>query len=131
MTAPLDTTPPVGELLKALARDTGELVRQEVQLASAEMASKARTVARSATWISLGGALAHLGVLGLLAAIAIALGAIMPLWASTLVLGIVALIVGAVFIRKGASALQRLQPLPQQTVATLRSDVAWTKEQLR
>lgn len=130
MTAPLDT-PPVGELLKALARDTGELVRQEMQLASAEMASKARTVARSTTWISLGGALAHLGVLGLLAAMAIALGAIMPLWASSLVLGIVALIVGVAFIRKGASALQRLQPLPQQTVATLRSDVAWTKEQLR
>jgi uncharacterized membrane protein YqjE len=122
---------PVGDLLKALAHDTGELVRQEVRLASAEMTSKAKVAARSMALIGAGGVLAQVGLVAVLAAIVIALAPVVPLWAASLVAGVVVLVAGYVLIRRGATALQRLNPIPEQTVATLRADVAWTKEPLR
>jgi uncharacterized membrane protein YqjE len=122
---------PVGDLLKALAHDTGELVRQEVRLASTEMTSKAKVAARSVALIGAGGALAQVGLAAVLAAIVIALAPVVPLWAASLVAGVVVLVAGYVLIRRGATALQGLHPIPEQTVATLRADGAWTKEPLR
>ena len=124
-------TAPVSDLLKALAHDTGELVRQEVRLASTEMAAKARAGGRSLALIGAGGVLAHVGLVAVLAAIVIALQAIVPLWASSLVAGIMGLFAGYGLIRRGARALQRMNPIPEQAVATLQGGVAWTKEPLR
>ena len=42
----------IGQLFGALASDTSALVRQELQLASAEMTQKARQAARNAAMVS-------------------------------------------------------------------------------
>jgi Putative Actinobacterial Holin-X, holin superfamily III len=122
---------PLGELLGALVRDAGVLARQEVQIASTEMTVKARSVARSAALIGIGSALAHAGFLALWAAIAIALVPIVPLWLSTLVLGVVVSSVGYALIQKGLTALQKLNPVPEQTVQTMDSNLVWAKEHMR
>ncbi len=121
----------VGELLGALARDTGVLVRQEVQLASLEMTIKAKIVGKSAVLIVVGGALAHTGLLALLVALIVALDAVLPLWMSALVIGLFIMATGYAFVLKGLSALKDFDPLPVQTLATLRDDAAWAKDQLR
>jgi Putative Actinobacterial Holin-X, holin superfamily III len=119
---------PVGQLVKSLARDTGDLVRQEMQLAAAEMSAKGRVVSKNAAVIATGGALVHLGLLGVLAAVVIALGPVVAWWVSSLVLGAVVLLVGAGLVRKGTKALGRLSPAPEHTAATLRDDVRLSKE---
>jgi len=58
----------LGDLLAQLSRETGVLVRKEVELATTEMTAKAREAAADAAITAAGGALAHAGLLVLLAA---------------------------------------------------------------
>lgn len=130
----LDATKPeasVGDLLGNLARDMGVLVRQEVRLASTEMTLKAKAFARNTLLVVLGGALGIAGLLVLIAAAIAALDTLLPLWLSALIIGVVIIAVGYAFIRKGLNAIRHFDPLPEQTLETLRADLAWAKEQVR
>jgi hypothetical protein len=122
--------PSAGDLLAALARDTGILVRQEIQLASAEMTTKAKTAAVHVGLLGTGGALAHAGLLALIGGLILGLGVIIPMWLSALVIGAVMLCTGYGLVRHGLSALRRIDPIPEQAVATLKDDTSWVKEQL-
>ena len=121
----------VSELLTALAHDTGVLIRQEVTLASAEMTIKARVLLRNCALIAAGGALALCGFLALMSAGVTSLHAVLPWWASMLVVGVVVIGVGYSLIGRGLSALKRMDPLPEHAVEALRADVSWAKEQIR
>ena len=123
--------PSLGELLGALARDTGVLVRQEFQLASTEMTLKARRFARNTGLIALGGALSLAGGLALLAAAIAALSLLLPLWLAALSVGVVVAGAGYALILKGVAALKALDAVPTTTLNTLNADVAWAKEQVR
>jgi hypothetical protein len=123
--------PSVGELLKALGRDTGVLVRQELQLASAELTVKGKRFTRQAGLIALGGAVTLIGFAALTTAGIVAMQALMPLWSSALLVGLVVTGAGGALVGKGIGALKRLEALPERTVKTLREDVEWAKEQVR
>ena len=123
--------PSVGELLRALARDTGVLMRQELKLAGTEMTVKARRLALSTALVVIGGALALAGLMVLLAAAVAGLSAKFPVWASALIVGLLVMAVGGVFINRGLTALKRIDPLPNETIGTLKRDVEWAKEQVR
>lgn len=121
----------LGRLFSELAGETGTLVRQEMELAKAEMTAKARTVGRSTAVIAAGGALAHVGALALTAAIVLGLGAVVPLWLSALVIGVVFVGAGYALVRSGRAAIGAIDPVPQQTMVTLQDGKAWVKEELR
>ena len=121
--------PTVGDLLTTLAKDFGELVRKELRLASAEMTLKARSAGRSAMLIALGGGLGAIGVLALVAAAIAALDLALPLWLSALLVGVSLVVVGYVLAHSGMQKLRKIEPLPEQTIAAIREDVAWIKEQ--
>jgi Putative Actinobacterial Holin-X, holin superfamily III len=123
--------PSVGDLLSALARDTGVLMRQELQLVTTEMTLKARIFARNTGLIAFGGALALAGGLALLTACIAALHLVLPLWLSALIVGVVVTAAGYAFMMKGISALKHIDAVPAQTLSTLSADVAWAKEQVR
>ena len=123
--------PSVGELLGALARDTGVLVRQEVQLASNEMAKKTSAAAQAAGVVAAGGAFAHAGLIGLMGALCLGLGTMVPLWLSAAIVGIAAAVIGYALVQKGLGTLKKLSPVPEQTVQTLKDDAIWAKEQVR
>lgn len=122
---------PVSELLGSLARDTGALVRQEVQLASNEMTVKAKNLAQNAALIGVGGALTQAGLLVLMFSLVAALQPVLPLWASGLILGAMVVTMGYAMVQKGASALRGLDPLPARTMGTFRGDGIIAKEQAR
>jgi len=125
------SAPSVGDLLTSLVDKTGTLVRQEIHLASTEMGHKAKSAALDVGTIGIGGALAHAGILSMMFALVLALGAWVPLWASALVLGFVAVGAGYSLVRKGLTALRGLDPVPQKTLQALNQDKAWMKEQFR
>src|SRR5688500_3366524 len=66
--------PSLGDLLRRLTTDTGELVRQEMTLAKTELREAGGTLARDGTKIGIAVGLALAGVLTLTAFLVIALG---------------------------------------------------------
>ena len=121
----------LGELFSELAGDTSNLVRQEINLAKAEMTQKATEAGRQAGMVGVGGVLAHTALLALVAALVAGLSEFMPIWASALLVGIVLAIAGYVVIRQGLDKLKQLNPKPEQTIETLKEDKEWIKDQTR
>ena len=120
---------PIGELVKELAGQTSTLVRQEIQLAQAELTSKGKTAGRGV------GMLVGAAIAGLLALIALTWGLIaaldtgLPLWLAALIVMLLWGVVGAVLATRGRKELQQATPPVPQTVETVKEDIQWAKTQ--
>jgi hypothetical protein len=120
----------IGELLSELSRETSQLVRKEVELATTEMTAKAKKAALDAATTAAGGALAHAGFLVILAAFVIGVAQLgVPPWLSALIVGLVTVGVGYVLVNKGLSSMKRTTVVPTQTVETLKENARWTTRQ--
>ena len=120
----------LGELFKELASDTGVLVRKEVELAKTEMAGKAKVVAKDGAMIAGGGVLAYYASFLLLAALVLALGTVMPLWASALIVGVVLAASAGVLAFIGVKKLKKVDPAPRETIRSLKENKLWLREQM-
>lgn len=121
----------LGELFAELARETSTLVRQEVELAKTELSQKASQVGKDAGMIGAGGAVAYAGLLALIAGVIIGLGEFIPLWISAILVGLVVAGIGYVMLQRGRDGLKRADLTPRQTIATLKEDTEWVKDQTR
>jgi hypothetical protein len=120
----------LGELLSELSRETGQLVRKEVELATTEMTAKARRAGAAVAVAAAGGALVHAGLLVLLAAIVIGLAEVgMSPWLSALLVAVVTMIVGYVLVNRGLAQLRRTSVAPTQAIETLKETATWTTRQ--
>jgi hypothetical protein len=120
----------LGELFGDLTKDTATLVRQEVQLATAEMTQKAGAVGKDVGFLAIGGAVAYAGLLAIVAAIIILLATIgLPWWLAAALVGLVVAGIGYFLIQQGLTALRRTNLAPRQTMQTLKEDAEWIKEQ--
>jgi xanthine/uracil permease len=121
----------LGDLFSALSRETTTLVRQEVQLAKAELTQSATEAARGIGMLVAGGAVAYAGLFFLLLAIVFGLvDAGWDAWLSALVVGLVVVAIGAVLVLRARESLKPANLAPQKTVETLKEDAAWAKEQI-
>ena len=125
-------TRPIGEVAKSLTSDLSLLLRQEIDLAKAEMAEKGRTAAPGLGMF--GGA----GIVGLCAAGAVTaflilvLSTFLPDWAAALVVGAVLATVAYVLVQQGKERVADAgAPVPEQTIETMKEDVEWAKTQMR
>jgi uncharacterized membrane protein SpoIIM required for sporulation len=121
----------LGELFADLARETSNLVRQEVRLARTEMTEKVTQVGRDGGTIGMGGAIAYAGFLAIVAALILGLGQFLPLWLSALIVGLVVGGIGYAVLQSGLSALKRANLTPHETIETLKEDAEWAKEQTK
>jgi len=120
----------LGELLAELSRETGLLVRKEVELATTEMTAKVRNATAHVAITAAGGALAHAGVLVLLAALVIALTQLgVTPWLAAAIVGCATLGAGYLLINKGVTALRQSNVVPTQTIQSLKEDAKWTTRQ--
>jgi xanthine/uracil permease len=121
----------LGDLFSDLSRETTTLVRQEVQLAKAELTQSATEAARGIGMLLAGGAVAYAGLLFLLLAIVYGLvDAGWDAWLSALVVGLVVVAIGAILVLRARESLKPANLAPQKTVETLKEDAAWAKEQI-
>ena len=117
----------IAELVKDLASQTSTLVRQEIQLAQAEVTQKGKVAGRGAGMLA-GAAVAGLLALGALTAALIALlDKAMATWVAALIVMALWAIVAAVLAKAGQNALQRATPPAPQTVETVKEDIQWAK----
>jgi hypothetical protein len=121
----------LGDLFSDLSRETTTLVRQEVQLAKAELTQSATEAARGIGMLVAGGAVAYAGLLFLLLAIVYGLiEAGWDAWLSALVVGLVVVALGAILVLRARESLKPANLAPRRTVETLKEDQEWAKEQI-
>jgi len=131
--APESDTRSLGELFHELANETTTLIRQEVALAKTELRQKAVSAGKDVGFIVVGGLLAYAGLLALIATVIIAIALALPWWLSALIVGVVVVAVGGFLAMKGISGLKQGEgnPVPRQTIKTVKEDVRWAKEQVK
>ncbi len=116
--------------VKAVAQDTSELVRAEIELAKAEIAQGAK-----ANGIGIGlllgtAVMMWLALQGLLIAAGLALALVVPGWLAALIVVVVLVVIGAVMALVARGKLGT--PVsPDQAKANVQEDVAWFKTYLR
>lgn len=118
-------------MIGGFADDIKNLVRTELRSARDEMAEKAKTAGAGAGMLSgsLIGALFTLG--SLTALLIIALGLVMPLWGSALIVTVVWAIATAVLALTGKKKLQESAPfIPERTIENVKDDVEWAKDRV-
>ena len=121
---------PIGELLKQLSQETTTLVRQELDLAKAEMAEKGKKAGKGAGMFGGAGVVGFLALGALTAALILALDTGMKAWLAALIVGLVYAAIAGVLALTGKKEVQQATPpVPEQTVESVKEDVQWAKTQ--
>lgn len=125
--------PSLADLFRRLTADAGELVREEVNLLRAELKQAGSTLAKDGQKIGIAVGLALLGAFALTAFLIILLGQLLGgnYWLSALIVGVVFLGVGAFLATSAIGDVKKRGIMPQQTIASLKEDVAWGKQETR
>lgn len=121
----------LGSLFTELTRETTTLFRQEIRLAKAEMAEKARQAGAGVAATVAGGLLLFVAVQAFVATAIIALAAVVDWWLAALIVALAVALVGALVLSKGLSNLRGENLRPRRTIDTLRGNARWAREQLR
>jgi xanthine/uracil permease len=122
----------LGDLFSTLTRETSTLLRQEVQLAKAELTESATQAARGIGMLAAGGAVAYAGLLFVLLAVVFGLIKVgLEPWLASLIVGLVVVAIGAILVLRARASLKPANLAPQKTVETLKEDAQWAKEQVQ
>jgi hypothetical protein len=103
----------LGELLGDVTRDLSTLMRKEVELAKAELKQSTSRAGKGAGMLAGAGVGGHFVLLFLSLALLWALGAIMPLGWSALIVAVIWAIIAAVLASTGRKELKQIKGLPQ------------------
>ena len=120
----------LGDLFAQLANETSTLVRQEVALAQTELTHKATKVGKNVGFLAVGGAVAYAGVLAMIAGVIILLARVIPVWASALALGAVIAVAAYFMISSAIASLRKTDPVPRNTIETIKEDAKWLKKEV-
>lgn len=120
----------IPSLIGRLAGELSNLAKDEVALAKIELRQTAREAAADGAAMAAGAGLAYAGVFFLLMAGMFGLSALMPMWAAAGLIGLLALIVGAVAMKTGAKRLSSDVPNLEHTRTTLKTNGYHLKERI-
>ena len=119
---------PIGDLLKQLSQETTTLVRQELELAKAEMAEKGKKAGLGAGMFGGAGIVGLMALGALTACFVLALDTAMASWLAALIVAAVYAAIAGVLALVGKNKVQEATPpAPEQTVETIKEDVQWAK----
>lgn len=123
---------PIGEVASALTRDLSLLVRQELELAKAEMRAKGRIVLPGLGMLGAAGVAALLAGGTLTAFVVLLLSLFLDEWLAAL---ITALALGGIAGALAMLGKERVDeagsPVPEQAIENVKEDVQWMKEHAR
>jgi hypothetical protein len=121
----------IGTLFGQVAGDVSKLFRQEVALAKAELKEEATRAGKAGGMLAAAGFAGYMVAVLVSLAVVFALDAVMPLGWAALIVAVVWAAVGGVLYAAGRKRLAQVDPVPRQTVETLREDAQWARDQTR
>jgi len=122
---------PESGIAGTIVEDLQTIVRAEVRLAAAELGDKVRQGAKSGPALGAAGVLGFLSAAVLVTVCVAALTIVMPLWLSALLMGVVLALGAAGAYTLGRLALEEVDPVPQQTLETIKDNVDWARTRLQ
>ncbi|MBT2540111.1 phage holin family protein [Streptomyces sp. ISL-44] len=119
----------VSVLVSRASQQISELVREEIQLARAEMAQKGKRFGKGGGLFGAAGLIGILSAQALIATCIAALALVLPVWASALILTATLAVVAAVTAMAGKRQIADAgAPVPEQTIDSVKADLAEIKE---
>lgn len=121
----------ITEVLQDILNNVQNIIRAEVILAKSEVMDEIAKVKAAAPLLIVGGATALLATLFLIWTIVYLLALVLPLWAAALIVTAVLAAVGSATLSSGIKQLRRVDPKPERTIATVKENVQWAKQQIK
>jgi uncharacterized membrane protein YqjE len=120
------------ELLKRLSDETTTLVKQEVELAKAELQEKGKRAGVGAGMFGGAGLFGVAAFAALTACLIAALDLAMALWLAALIVAVVyAAVAGVLALRGKQKVKEATPPVPEQAAESVKEDVEWAKTRAR
>jgi len=120
------------ELVRLAAEQISRLVRDELQLARAEMSVKARRFGTGAGLFGAAGFVALYGVAALLAAMILLLALAVPAWLAALIVAVALFAASGLMALLGRGQFRRATPAaPEQTLDSVKADVQTVTDAVR
>jgi uncharacterized membrane protein YqjE len=124
-----DQNASTGELLRQLSEQMSALVRQELELARAEMSAKVKAGGIGAGLFGGAGLFAVYGLGAVIAAAIAALATGLATWLAALIVAVVLFAIAGVAALIGKKEVsQAVPPAPERTIDSIKTDVQVTKE---
>ena len=121
----------VSDVLQDIVGNIQQIIRSEVVLAKVEIKEKAQRASKPAAVMATGTVLGLYGAGFLLLAAVYGLSLAVPPWLAALSVGGALAIAGGILVGKSRRALKEIDPVPRNTVATLKENVQWAKDQMK
>ena len=121
----------IAHLLGGLVADAQQLVRREVDLAKTEVTNEVNKVKQGAASLGAGIGAATIGGILLGHMLVYLLQDVfgIALWIAFLIVGGVLTLLGVLLLRQGASRMSAVDPMPRETIDSVRKDVEWITQQ--
>jgi hypothetical protein len=119
----------IGNLIGQVAGDLSKLFRQEVALAKAEVKEEAAKAGKAGGMLAGAGFAGYMVLVLLSFALVFALDAVMPLGWAAVIVAVIWAIIGGVLYVVGRNRMKNVDPVPRQTVETLKEDAQWVRDQ--
>jgi uncharacterized membrane protein YqjE len=125
-----DEERPLGELFSDLTQSVQTLLRKEVELAKVEVKEQATRAGKAGAMLAGTAVMGFFALLLLSFAAAWGLAEGIPTWLAFLAVGLIYGVVAGLLLLVGKKKLETVNPVPRQTVETLREDVEVAKSSL-
>ena len=126
---PLQPDKSLSELFSAMTSDLSTLMRKEVELAKVETREEVSRASKAGGMLCGGAVAAYVALVFASFALAWLLDKWMPRALAFLIGAVLYAVAAAVLISAGRKRLRQVNPVPQQTMETLKEDVQWAKAQ--
>ena len=121
----------LGELFGTLTSDLSELMRSEMELARVELKEEATKAGKAAGLLGAGALAGYLALTLLAFAAAWGLAEVVDAGWAFLIVGLVVGAIAAVLALKGKERMNAVNPVPDQTMETLKEDARWARAQVK
>jgi uncharacterized membrane protein YqjE len=123
---------PTGDLLKELSDQTTTLVKQEIELAKAELEQKGKKAGLGAGMFGGAGLFGVFALAALTTCIIAVLESPLSLWLAALIVAVVYAAIAGVLALQGRNKVKEaVPPVPEQTTESVKEDVQWAKTRAR
>lgn len=119
----------VTQILQDMFTNVQEIVRSEMRLARAEIGEETNKALRAFAVLAAGLILGLYAVGFLLLSAVSALAAVLPDWLGPLLVGLIVAVIATALILIGRNRIKTVSPVPQKTIASVKEDAQWVKDQ--